>query len=135
MKVYDAWYAFGRTQALNVKGHKLFLPHITKKPSFVLSSDEKLLFCNGEAIVSKSERELKFFKKILESDIFWFYIKKTSKPYSSGYLSLGKNYLKQFSFPSFSETEKLVFEKMEDRKEILKFLLKKYDLTQADILL
>lgn len=132
---YETWFAFGRTQGLNVKGFKLFLPHITKKPRFVLSADEKLLFCNGEAIVSDIETDLKILKKILESDIFWFYIKKTSKPYSSGYLSLGKNYLKQFSLPHFTLKEKEFLISTEEKKEILSFLLKKYDLSKTEIAL
>lgn len=130
---YEKWFAFGRNQGLNVKGYKLFLPHIAKNPRFVFSADEKLLFCNGEAILSESERELKVLKKILESDIFWFYIKKTSKPYSSGYLSLGKNYIKQFSLPDFTEKEKDLIIETDSAKEILRFLLGKYGLSNSDI--
>lgn len=130
---YEKWFAFGRTQGLNVKGYKLFLPHITNNPRFVLSNEEKLLFCNGEAIVSENETELKILKKVLESKIFWFYIKSTSKPYSSGYLSFGKNYLKQFSIPNLDEKEKKFLLGTSDKEKILNFLLKKYDLKKADI--
>lgn len=131
---YEEWFAYGRNQGLNVKGFKLFLPHITNKPRFVFSSDEKLLFCNGEAVVSESKRELLVLKKVLESEIFWYYILKTSKPYSSGYMSLGKNYIKEFSFPFFTENEKEFLLRTESRGKVLTFLLRKYKLKRTDIL-
>jgi adenine-specific DNA-methyltransferase len=129
---YEAWYAYGRTQGLHVNGLKLFLPHITNDPSFVLSNDKKLLFCNGEAIVSDNERELLVLKRILESEIFWYYIVNTSKPYASGYFSLAKNYLKSFSIPAFTETEKdLLLEG--GKRAVLNLLLRKYELEIDDI--
>lgn len=129
---YEVWYAYGRNQSLDVRGTKLFFPHITNSPSFVLCNDPKLLFYNGEAIVSENEFELKVLKKVLESPIFWFYITTTSKPYSSEYFSLGKNYMKQFSLPELTEKEKRFFLKA-NKTQSLKFLLKKYGLTKGNI--
>ena len=34
---YEAWYAFGRTQALNISGYKLLFPYIADAPYFVIS--------------------------------------------------------------------------------------------------
>ncbi len=130
---YENWYEYGRSQGLHIKGIKLLLPHITNNPSFVLSNDKKLLFCNGEAIISDSERQLKILKKILESQIFWFYIVKTSKPYSSNYFSLGKNYLKKFSIPKLTKQEETFLIKTKSKVKILEFLLKEYDLKQDEI--
>ena len=42
----------------------------------------------------------------MESRLFWFYIKTTSKPYSSNYFSLNGNYIKNFGIPFFSDNEK-----------------------------
>lgn len=129
---YEAWFAYGRTQGLHVNGLKLFLPHITNGPSFVLCNDKRLLFCNGEAIVSDNERELLVLKRILESEIFWYYIVNTSKPYASGYFSLAKNYLKSFSIPDFTEAEKnLLLEG--GKRAVLNLLLRKYNLDIDDI--
>ncbi len=44
-------------------------------------------------------------KKILESRLFWYYIKTTSKPYSSEYYSLNGTYIKNFGIPDFTEDD------------------------------
>lgn len=127
-KTYPAWYAFGRTQALNIKGKKLFFPYLSNKPYFVFSDEEYLFFYNGYAIVSDSERELRFLQKILKSSVFWYYIKHTSKPYTGEYYSLAKNYIKNFGICEMSEKEKEKMLKMTDESEINTFLIEKYDL-------
>ena len=104
-KAYDKWYAFGRTQALNYYGNKLFFPYISDKPCFVYTEDKEFLFYNGFAIFSNSSKNLLVLKKILYSSIFWFYIKNTSKPYDGDYYSLGKNYIKRFGICNLTEKE------------------------------
>src|SRR5690606_9622522 len=52
---YEKWYAFGRNQALNIRGQKLLFPYISDNPYFVYTSNENLLFYNGYALVSDSE--------------------------------------------------------------------------------
>lgn len=131
---YEKWFSFGRAQGLNIKGYKLFLPHIAKEPRFVLSDEQKLFFCNGEAIISHDKRELEILKKILQTRIFWFYIKNTSKPYSSGYWSFGKNYLKDFSIPKLTQFEKDKLLAFESIDEIEAFLAPKYNLTVGELL-
>jgi adenine-specific DNA-methyltransferase len=131
---YEAWFAYGRTQALNTMGKKLLLPHITNKPVFVFSPDRKLLFYNGEAIVSESSWDLLVLKKILESDIFLFYVRHTSKPYSSGFFSLGKNYIKNFSIPSLLKEEEHFLLKTTDKNKILHLLLKKYRIKYRELI-
>lgn len=104
-RTYASWYAFGRTQALNIVGKKLLFPYLADKPYFVLSEDETLLFYNGYAIVSDSSRKLKVLRRILQSSVFWYYIKHTSKPYGGNYFALAKNYVKNFGIPKLSKTE------------------------------
>jgi len=132
---YPEWYAYGRNQGLHVQGIKLFLPHISKNPNFVISKDKYLMFCNGEAIVSDDEFELRVLKRILETNIFWFYVFQTSKPYSSDYYSLSKNYIKTFSIPPFSMEEKRFIVDEASEKKVLDFLLRKYNLTPDEIAL
>ncbi|MES2447148.1 MAG: N-6 DNA methylase [Bacteroidota bacterium] len=103
---YEKWFAFGRTQSLEKVGNKLFFPKFSDQtPSYLFSDDKDLLFYNGQAIIGHSNEELQLIKKILESRLFWFYIKTTSKPYSSSYYSLNGNYINNFGIPNFTENE------------------------------
>jgi adenine-specific DNA-methyltransferase len=56
------------------------------------------------------------------SDIFWFYIKKTSKPYSGNYFSLAKNYVKNFGICDLSNKEKEKLIEITNKDEINDFL-------------
>lgn len=103
---YEKWFAFGRTQSLEKVSNKLFFPKFSDKiPSYLISNDDDLLFYNGQAIIGHSEDEMLLIKKIMESRLFWYYIKTTSKPYSSDYYSLNGTYIKNFGIPDFSEKD------------------------------
>ncbi len=130
---YPAWYAYGRTQGMNNFGIKLLMPYITGSPVAILSTDEDVLFYCGYALFSDDISELKFLKKILESSLFMFYIRKTSKPYSKGYWSVAKNYLIQFSIPEFSDNEKNELLKIENKEQIDSILCSKYNISLEDI--
>ncbi|WP_461636835.1 Eco57I restriction-modification methylase domain-containing protein [Labilibaculum euxinus] len=125
---YEKWFAFGRNQALTIKGNKLLFPYITDKPCFIFTNKVDLLFYNGYAIISDSIEELHLLKKILMSKLFWFYIKKTSKPYSGNYFSVAKNYLKNFGICDLSESEKVVLSNLNSQADIDTFLEKKYNI-------
>jgi hypothetical protein len=115
---YENWYAYGRTQSLERFKYKLFLPSYSDIiPSYILNSDDNILFYNGLAIVGDSEEELQIIRKILETKLFWYYIKKTSKPYSSNYYSIGGNYVKNFGICNLSEaeTDYILTEKNQDK--------------------
>jgi len=103
---YPEWYAYGRTQGMLNFGKKLLLPYISGEPAAVLSFDPNILFYCGYAIFSEDETELLVLKKILESDVFWYYISNTSKPYSKGYMSLAKNYIRNFGIPILTKEQK-----------------------------
>ena len=105
-RTYEEWYAYGRRQSLDIQSYKLFFPHICKRPTFVISEDKGLLFYNGIAVISDDMEELQTIKNILESDIFFKYIRHTTKDYSSGYISMSKNYIKNFGILNLSDIEK-----------------------------
>lgn len=127
---YPAWYAYGRNQSLEKMKHKLFFPHITPHlPYYVISSEEDLLFYNGIAVVSDNLKELKLLQKVMESDVFWFYIESTSKNYSSGYYSLSRNYIKNFGIYPFTEEDKAYILKEKDSIKVNAFICEKYDFT------
>ena len=101
------WYAYGRRQSLDINAYKLFFPHLSERPTFTISEDRDLLFYSGIAIISQSLRELQVLKCILESDVFFDYIKNITKDYSSGYISMSKNYIKNFGICELTEMEKI----------------------------
>lgn len=116
---YEKWFAFGRTQSLEKVENKLFFPKFSDKtPDYLISNDIDLLFYNGLAIIGHSEEEMLLIKKILESRLFWYYIKTTSKPYSSNYYSLNGNYMNNFGICDFTNNE-IDFILNENNKEIL----------------
>lgn len=130
---YPAWYAYGRTQGMNNFGKKLLIPYIAGSPVAVLSLDENLLFYCGYALFSESEEELHVLKKFLESDVFWYYILHTSKPYSKGYMAFAKNYIVRFSIPELDrqETDYLLSEK--DVARLNHFIWSKYDIDETKL--
>lgn len=123
---YEAWYAYGRTQGMNNFGKKLLIPYISGSPIAILSTDEKLLFYCGYALFSNDENELKILKTFLESNVFWYYIEHTSKPYSKGYMSFAKNYIQNFSIPDISENEKNFILSTPDKSALNNWISQKY---------
>ena len=116
---YEKWFAFGRTQSLEKVGNKLFFPKYSDQtPNYLLSNDIDLLFYNGQAVIGHSEEEMLLVKKIMESRLFWYYIKTTSKPYSSNYYSLNGNYINNFGVCDFTNNE-IDFILNEDNKDVL----------------
>lgn len=123
---YGAWFAFGRTQAISDKGKKLLFPYMSDIPHFVYTDNAEMLIYCGYAIYHESDVELRFLKRILESDIFDYYMKHTSKPYSTGYYSYAKNYVKSFGIYPFSEEDKNRIISMPTMDEVNRFLSSVY---------
>lgn len=128
---YIEWYAYGRTQALNINGYRLFFPYLASKPIFILSEEKELMFYNGYALVSDNLEQLKFLQKILCSKVFWYYIKNSSKPYGGEYMSLAKNYVKNFGVVDMSPSQRSKFMELTEQKDIDDFLFKLYKLDMA----
>lgn len=98
---YPAWYAYGRTQSLTMPRYKLFFPKFANKPLHcVLRDDADLMLYNGIAFVSDDLEKLHVLESILDSDVFWSYIVKNAKPYSTGYYSLSGVDIKNFGIPN-----------------------------------
>jgi len=125
---YGAWYAFGRTQALCDTGYKLLFPYMAKTPHFVFTDERDMLIYCGYAIFHESQEELKILKRILESKVFEYYMTNTSKPYSAGYFSYAKNYVKNFGICKLNESEKYFLSNGATQKEVNEFLIDKYEL-------
>lgn len=125
---YRAWYAFGRTQALCDNGFKLLFPYMAKSPHFVFTDQKDMLIYCGYAVFDESADELKFLKRILESSVFDYYMVNTSKPYSAGYFSYAKNYVKNFGICELNQKEKYFLSNGATQKEVNEFLIDKYEL-------
>ncbi|AMM49970.1 hypothetical protein TH61_00560 [Rufibacter sp. DG15C] len=121
------WFEFGRTQALANFGRKLLFPYMSNKPYFVFTNTTNLLFYAGYAAFSHSERELLILQKILKSKVFWYYIQKTSKPYTNDYYALAKNYVKDFSICNLSIEEENFLLESNNPYEIDELMMRKYD--------
>lgn len=117
-KDYPSWFAFGRTQAMSDFGVRLLFPYMTDYPHFILCEDPNTLIYCGYGIFSDSIEELRCLKRILESKVFDFYIKNTSKPYSTGYYSYAKNYIKSFGVPKLSPKQKEELQRLNSQQEI-----------------
>jgi hypothetical protein len=126
---YENWFAFGRNQSLEKIKNKMFFPKYSDRtPNFIVNSDDDLLFYNGLAVVGRSESEMIIIKKIMESNIFWYYIKTTSKPYSSDYYSLNGNYINNFGVCELTDIEKRFLISETDQKILNDFFEEKYAL-------
>ncbi|GEQ61664.1 hypothetical protein VL4N_06490 [Vagococcus lutrae] len=107
-KNIPAWYAYGRSQGLNDRGLRLYLPYIASKVHTSLSREVDEMFAAGYAIYNDNKEYLSFLSEILSSDLFAYYISMVSKPYSQGYYSTAKSQVKKFSVPSELEYERII---------------------------
>ncbi len=125
---YVAWYAFGRTQAISDRGLKLLFPYMSDLPHFVYTSQRDMMIYCGYAIYNESETELLLLKRVLESSVFDYYMKNTSKPYSTGYYSYAKNYVKSFGIYPFSEEQKQHLLSLKSKLEVDDYIKSIYGL-------
>lgn len=125
---YENWFAFGRTQSLEKIRDKMFFPKYSDRtPNFIINTDDDLLFYNGLAVVGSSRIQMEILKKIMESKVFWYYIKTTSKPYSSNYYSLNGNYIKNFGVCDLTIDEKKFLIEETDQEILNDFFEDKYN--------
>ena len=95
---------YGRTQSLIMPRYKLFFPKFANKPLHcVLKDDADLMLYNGVAFVSDDIEKLQVLKSVLDSDLFWNYLVKNAKPYSTGYYSLSGVDIKNFCIPTIKK--------------------------------
>lgn len=62
----------------------------------------------------------------MESDIFWYYIKNTSKPYSGNYYSLNSTYINNFGVCELDDQEKEFLINENDKVILKEFFAEKY---------
>ena len=133
---YPEWYAYARTQGLNFFGKKLLTPTFSSIPRFLLEQDENALFCNGYAVYlidkldlfSKIEQRLDLaaLRKILNSRVMDYYIKRTSVSIAGGYSCYQKNFIELFGIPDFTSEELNFLNNEKSKIKIDNFLVEKY---------
>ena len=127
-KDYPQWYAFGRTQSLVLPRYKLFFPKFANHPlQCMIYDDANLMLYNGLAFVSDDVRRLRILKAVIESGLFWEYIRANGKPYASGYYSLSGVDIKHFGIPQFTTEEENELLSLEDKQEIEVWLRTRYN--------
>lgn len=126
-KDYKYWYAFGRNQSLERTKYKLLFPQLAKEGfKSSISNDANLYFYNGMAAMSNNKKELQLLQQIFKTEVFWLYVKSISKPYASNYLSLGRNYMKDFGIYNFTDKEKDYIINEKDIDKLNTFINSKY---------
>ena len=110
--------------------YKLFFPKFANMAlKCVICDAPDLMLYNGLAFVSDDERKLRILKSVIESEIFWSYIKKNGKPYASGYYSLSGVDIKHFGIPEFTSVEEDELLEIDDKNEKEHWLKEKYRLS------
>ena len=103
------WYLYGRSQALNISGYKLLFPYIADNPYFILCTERNMMFYNGYCLVDTSLEKLQYLRKLMNTRLFWRYIRATSKPYGGQFYALSKNYVKTFGVIEMTEEQRHIF--------------------------
>jgi methylase of polypeptide subunit release factors len=124
IKEYGEWYAYGRVQGYNAIGKKLICPNMMPEPRFEMLKDDSL-FIAGYGIVCNNDIE--WLNKILNSDVFWYYIKMQGKKIRNEFYVVGKKLLGDFSIPNLTDKEKK-FLIEENQDKVNEFLKEKYGL-------
>ena len=86
-----------------------------------------LLLYNGLAFVNNEEKKLRVLKAVVESELFWEYIKANAKPYASGYYSLSGVDINHFGLPIFTEAEENELLDLTDKSDIEVWLRDRYE--------
>lgn len=132
---YTEWYAYARSQGLNIFGEKLLTPTFSRSPRFLYEKKPDSLFCNGYGIFAKKDSvslfgntiPLETLSKILNSRIMEYYVNQTSVSIEGGYPCYQKNFIERFAIPNFAKKELDCLSEMREPKEIENFLTRKYD--------
>ena len=126
-----AWYAYGRTQGINLYGQKLIYPTFSKYPKFALLEDKGALFCNGYAMFANDVFPIDILQKIVNSCIMKYYVEKTSYPIEGGFMCYQKKYIERFSVPPLTMEQMEYIRAEKNPCRIDSFLLRLYGLPRT----
>lgn len=100
----SGWYAFGRTQALDVvRLPKIFTPDIAARASFSLDGSGQAFFTGGAAggygILVAEGYDRRVVLGLLNSRLLDWYIRQTAAPMRGGYFSFEARFIRGLPFP------------------------------------
>ena len=141
-QIYEPFYQYGRTQAMNKHGKKLITPTFSQFPRFLVDNYSEGLFTNGYGIYPNKAQidDLFYFnpitlesnfdvvQKILNSSIMHYYVKKTSVSIEGGYPCYQKNFIERFTIPELSDNEINYLRVTDNKRDIDLFLMEKYQI-------
>lgn len=103
-KDYEAWFAWGRTQAMEAAGPKLLTKTFSRRPAF-FRDESDALFCNGYAVSLPPTYagclDLKLLQRILNSAVMHYFARLTSFAIEGDYQCYQKNFIERFGVPDF----------------------------------
>ena len=122
------WFAYGRTQGLNMFGHKIIFSTFSFKANYMDCPEDNALVSNGYCISGyENIIDTDILLKIINSDVMNYYVDNTSYSISGGFKCYQKKYVKNFSIPELTE-EDIKKIRVLDGDELNKFLFELYDL-------
>lgn len=101
------WYAYGRSQALEVMSSvKLFTPDIAAKSAFSLDATGKIFFTGGAAggygLLPAKGVPLKYLLGVLNSHVFEWMVRQTSTSLRGGFFSYESRFIAPLPLPMLS---------------------------------
>ncbi len=96
------WYAYGRTQGLNMFGEKIIFSTFSNIPKFMDCPSNEALLSNGYCLTNFTY-DKHVLLKILNSDVMKYYIENTSYSIAGNFKCFQKKYIKNFSIPELSK--------------------------------
>jgi len=103
-KDYGAWFAWGRTQAMEAAGPKLLTKTFSRRPAF-FRDESDALFCNGYSVslpptsLYASGLDLRLLQRILNSAVMHYFARLTSFKIEGDYQCYQKNFIERFGVP------------------------------------
>ena len=122
------WYAYGRTQGINMFGHKIIFSTFSFKANYMDCPEDEALISNGYCIAGYEKIiDTDILLKIINSDVMNYYVDNTSYSIAGGFKCYQKKYVKNFSIPELTEEDIMKIRKL-DGDKLNKFLFELYDL-------
>ncbi len=103
----DYWYGLHNSRDMSIfETEKILTPYLCYKSQMTLDSNNFYTNDKCSAIILKDEYKVldKLFLTLLNSQLFWFYITKTSSEFSGGYYAYTNLFLEPFPLPKLPET-------------------------------
>jgi hypothetical protein len=108
----DTWYAYGRTQNLDLFGiPRVLVPDMMDRAAFAIDEDGEAAFVSGYGIILKDKHRklLAYFTGLLNSTLLSGYLQSVSTPLRGGWYRTFPQFLRQIpiKLPKTAEDKKL----------------------------